>query len=994
MVIGRIKFLVSTVQPKPEEIDYWIDILADPYGSVIRTWNGFEWKRIDQFAVDAIEGFQDTIEIVQQTLKQHQNEIAQILEDTNNIHIELDTHTNLITVQREDFEQHKADNNNPHSVTKEQVGLGNADNTADIDKPISTATQAALNTIQGYIDMVSDELTAHKNDKENPHKVTKAQVGLGNCDNTSDLNKPVSTATQAAIDLVSDDLQNHEQDINNPHSVNKSQVGLGNLTNDIQVKRNEMGVANGVATLNEQGLIPTSQLPSYVDDVIDCYATYTKAEDGTLSNIKLYSDEQHQQAITGESGKIYVDITDSATSSAYQFRWTGTQFAVVGAPTVIGEVTGTAFDGKRGKSLEDKTNAHISNTSNPHNVTKAQIGLGNVDNTSDINKPISIATQDALDDKQNILVSGTNIKTVNGQSLLGEGDITITAVGGVGEIDPDSDGTGIRFGNDVHAIGSYSRASGNTVYAWGDHSFVDGTGDKTPSEQSGYPKVYPDSTLEEFKDLYERGLRPQIAKGEYSHISGKHNLAYGDFSIVHGSYNKDYGYSNYLFGVGIRAWEFYRNCMFVGASREDITADDYDKVTGTDVEGDVASSCLFIGNAKEGAADDSPKLSGSIIVSPAEIFGYTGTYSFRGSICNSIILNNSGGVDSVNALNSILIDCYNNEQRTDCICISDTIVLDGQRLRCTSTVYPNNAGIGFGYNVTISDNSIGMDSQINSSTTATMGSIAIGSNNNAKSWSAAFGANNIAKNQTTFCAGDSNIAYTIHSIAMGIQSVSLGDYSVAIGGGGLKLSENLIDTIMDTEDPGNELIEHYFTAYYSNTDSYHIAYGKGSMVTGKNNIALGNYSSAHGEGNVAQSDHQFVVGKFGQFKENIAFAVGWGTYYGNRLNAFEVLNDGNANLKGTLSQSSDIRLKQNVKDLESKGSLRLVEFDWKNANGHSYGFIADEVEKIYPDMVSKDSSGYKVLNYNAAICAKLAELESIIKQQQKLINKLEKQIQL
>lgn len=58
-------------------------------------------------------------------------------------------------------------------------------------------------------------------------------------------------------------------------------------------------------------------------------------------------------------------------------------------------------------------------------LTKIGIGLGNVDNTSDANKPISIATQTALNLKQNTLVSGTSIKTVNGATLLGSGDIAI-----------------------------------------------------------------------------------------------------------------------------------------------------------------------------------------------------------------------------------------------------------------------------------------------------------------------------------------------------------------------------------------------------------------------------------------------------------------------------------------------------------------------------------------------------------------------------------------
>jgi hypothetical protein len=69
--------------------------------------------------------------------------------------------------------------------------------------------------------------------------------------------------------------------------------------------------------------------------------------------------------------------------------------------------------------------SHTSNTSNPHSVTKAQVGLGNADNTSDANKPVSTATQTALNAKQDTLVSNTNIKTVNSTTLLGSGDIAV-----------------------------------------------------------------------------------------------------------------------------------------------------------------------------------------------------------------------------------------------------------------------------------------------------------------------------------------------------------------------------------------------------------------------------------------------------------------------------------------------------------------------------------------------------------------------------------------
>jgi hypothetical protein len=64
--------------------------------------------------------------------------------------------------------------------------------------------------------------------------------------------------------------------------------------------------------------------------------------------------------------------------------------------------------------------------------TKAEVGLGNVDNTSDLNKPISTATQTALNAKQDTLVSGNNIKSVNNNSLVGSGNLSVGTVTSVG----------------------------------------------------------------------------------------------------------------------------------------------------------------------------------------------------------------------------------------------------------------------------------------------------------------------------------------------------------------------------------------------------------------------------------------------------------------------------------------------------------------------------------------------------------------------------------
>lgn len=112
------------------------------------------------------------------------------------------------------------------------------------------------------------------------------------------------------------------------------------------------GKANGFASLDANGTVPANQLPSYVDDIIDVYATYDKSATGELTNIKLYSDATHQTPVTGESGKIYINVANG--EPPYQFRWSGTKFVDSNTSSlIIGEIAGTAFEGSRGKHLED-----------------------------------------------------------------------------------------------------------------------------------------------------------------------------------------------------------------------------------------------------------------------------------------------------------------------------------------------------------------------------------------------------------------------------------------------------------------------------------------------------------------------------------------------------------------------------------------------------------------------------------------------------------------
>jgi hypothetical protein len=157
------------------------------------------------------------------------------------------------------------------------------------------------------------------------------------------------------------------------------------------------GKANGFASLDGNGLVPSSQLPSYVDDVIEAYATYDISKTGKLSNIKLYFDPDHANPITGESGKIYLNITQDEPS--YQFRWSGTQFVDSNTSSLIlGEVTGTAYDGGKGEHLSNWRKALVGNLRFYSHIKNSGAWTRNANevrlnfNCSDFNDPANINT--------------------------------------------------------------------------------------------------------------------------------------------------------------------------------------------------------------------------------------------------------------------------------------------------------------------------------------------------------------------------------------------------------------------------------------------------------------------------------------------------------------------------------------------------------------------------------------------------------------------------
>lgn len=154
---------------------------------------------------------------------------------------------------------------------------------------------------------------------------------------------------------------------------------------------------HNVATLDSNGKVPSTQLPSYVDDVVEGY----------LYNDVMYEEAAHTTVIPGETGKIYVDVS---TNKSY--RWAGAtatvKYVEISQSLALGETATTAYRGDRGKTAYDHSQV---TSGNPHNVTASDVGLGNVDNTADANK--NVATAATL----------TTARKIDGVSFNGGADI-------------------------------------------------------------------------------------------------------------------------------------------------------------------------------------------------------------------------------------------------------------------------------------------------------------------------------------------------------------------------------------------------------------------------------------------------------------------------------------------------------------------------------------------------------------------------------------------
>ena len=248
------------------------------------------------------------------------------------------------------YELKGTDNISISKATKENAGVMTAVDKTNLDETLPNAIaqeiqdrKDAIEALDGKSEAaLAEEVQARKDaDTALDTKFTKAVNDEATARTSAD------TALGARIDKEISDRTAADTALD---------TKLQNNINALEAKHDAFvatkGQPDGFAPLDGNGLVPANHLPSYVDDVLEVYATYDVSPTGGLTNVQLYTDAGHQTPVVGESGKIYINVADG--EPPYQFRWSGTKFVDSNTSSlIIGEIAGTAFEGSRGKHLED-----------------------------------------------------------------------------------------------------------------------------------------------------------------------------------------------------------------------------------------------------------------------------------------------------------------------------------------------------------------------------------------------------------------------------------------------------------------------------------------------------------------------------------------------------------------------------------------------------------------------------------------------------------------
>ena len=304
------------------------------------------------------------------------------------------------------FDAHLAAQN-PHGISKATIGLGNVNNTSDMDKPVSTAQQTAINAALKAGNDAQADIDAHIA-ASNPHEIKASTIGLGNVNNTADADKPVSTAQAAAIKVVQDDVDTVSAQFNDHKNNGDIHFTATERTklSGIEAGANKYTHPNsGVTastyksvTVNAQGHVTGGSNPT----TLAGYGITDAEAKGTV-NTHNNSDVAHSD-IRGDIAELaekvanFLDVDDTTVDQLSEVirlinenhdsldgLIDGLALSKVNVSDIINNLTTnvankplSAAQGVALKALID-------------GITKSSLGLGNVDNTADADKTVKAA---------------------------------------------------------------------------------------------------------------------------------------------------------------------------------------------------------------------------------------------------------------------------------------------------------------------------------------------------------------------------------------------------------------------------------------------------------------------------------------------------------------------------------------------------------------------------------------------------------------------------
>ena len=260
-------------------------------------------------------------------------------------------------------------------------------------------------------------------------KYTKPQTGIP----AEDLTTAVQTSLTAADNAVPNTRTINGTALSSDITLTAADVGA--------IATTAKGANGGVAELDSAGKVPSSQLPSYVDDVLE------------------YSAKSSFPA-TGETGKIYVDTSDNKT-----YRWSGTTYVEISPSLALGTTSSTAYYGDKGKTAYDHSQV---TSGNPHNVTASDVGLGSVGNF----KAVSTAASQGLNSTEqqnarnniNLATASTTVKSATTNNTVVNGFST-SSVSGKNLYTYDSTNERLTFNFLSYSTGSAIGTTDVSVYA-------------------------------------------------------------------------------------------------------------------------------------------------------------------------------------------------------------------------------------------------------------------------------------------------------------------------------------------------------------------------------------------------------------------------------------------------------------------------------------------------------------------------------------------------